>query len=1273
MKRKMLKIAMLTSMLTASFSFNSLVWAENSNNEPVFADLQVSGFVNSNCNDNGAAELMETTDKQVVVDIAGQSVTLTANQFTDGDLYVAFYKGKGELCSLKKYSPDDSNIKVDTDENAAYAKVMWLKNSEPNCEAKKIELKEQYQITYYVDSNDNYLKSIDIENLNPEYYFSENGLVLQDLIVDGYNFVGWHTAQTGGERVTSITQGETGNKTLYAHWEKVEYTISFACDMVLPGGEIGDITYTVDKEYVLPKPTMDKYTFVGWTDKSGKLWTSVPEGTTGNINLYANWASNRNKAVAKDKLDAPMIFEDVDNGLILFTYEIGEIQNVPLFTTLKLNCVNGIISTTEVTHVNEISDTQASTIARSISNATTNSSSWTLSNDWNKTTEVSESYLEENGITREEAETIAKSDSNKYFLNSNSGGSSDTVTVDGTTYKQSGNVSGSTTTDLGIKETTSLSANVGGSFGIGSGRSNESSGTSSSGNAGISVGIEGEKSREITGNLSGTNGWADTEDNGTEHSTTKTESSTWNTTSGYESSKTTSQSKTISNVISQVISKQKGYGESYSEGGSNSESQALASTNSQSDEYSSTMTYYTSEIETTTTSFSSTGNTIGDYRMVVAGTVHVFAVVGYDIANREYFVYTYNVLGDGTKDDGTYEYLDYSFDGTFKDYETTVIPFEVPFFVNEYVSSRIAKTDGLLFDPDTGMIVDYIPETGSTANVVVIPSYIVVDNNDGTYSAEKVTGISPGLFKNNTSIKAVQLGRFIEKVPDSLFEGCSYLEYILCPGVTEIGDRAFAGCTSLNSFTIPVEITSLGKNSFDGVPEIKVIASNAEIAQNAVASTADKIVLDISQIPEDEAMNITLEIGEVSYFELQGKDKEYKGISLKSDATETVINGVTFTENTKIPMELSSEKVTLDRVTVDCDGYAIVLKAENTDLKLNRTINVISTSENAVITKNISLSNLSSSIVGKMNITGNMLVCGTVNKEKYITFDNGKIIYITDEEYENYLTSHTIYFDANGGVVSEESKMASLNMEIGELPIPSRDYYTFDGWYSKAEGGEEITAETIMTSLTDFTIYAHWIKNDVSAWTKIEEVPDDVEIANTKYTYMLTSYTTSGSSSLSGWERYDAKRTSWGTTQGPVYSDPNNGARNVWSEQYVKSTTTHYKYYHRWNGSGTWGSDSSASAWVRHSCDLTYSLSATGYVAYGISFYGTYTCPTCNAKNMWIPDGTYTTNNYGTRWYYQEPVYTYYYSKTESKESYSDPSELANVSDIQKWVQYITK
>ena len=44
--------------------------------------------------------------------------------------------------------------------------------------------------------------------------------------------------------------------------------------------------------------------------------------------------------------------------------------------------------------------------------------------------------------------------------------------------------------------------------------------------------------------------------------------------------------------------------------------------------------------------------------------------------------------------------------------------------------------------------------------------------------------------------------------------------------------------------------------------------------------------------------------------------------------------------------------------------------------------------------------------------------------------------------------------------------------KLAFLPTATRDRYTFGGWYTQAEGGEEITTSYVFTE--DTTVYAHW-------------------------------------------------------------------------------------------------------------------------------------------------------------------------------------------------------
>ena len=72
--------------------------------------------------------------------------------------------------------------------------------------------------------------------------------------------------------------------------------------------------------------------------------------------------------------------------------------------------------------------------------------------------------------------------------------------------------------------------------------------------------------------------------------------------------------------------------------------------------------------------------------------------------------------------------------------------------------------------------------------------------------------------------------------------------------------------------------------------------------------------------------------------------------------------------------------------------------------------------------------------------------------------------------------SCTVTFDANGGTCSTGSKSVTSGSAVGTLPTPTRDGYTFAGWYTQktTSGVAAVTANTTVSSNT--TYYAHWAK-----------------------------------------------------------------------------------------------------------------------------------------------------------------------------------------------------
>ena len=72
---------------------------------------------------------------------------------------------------------------------------------------------------------------------------------------------------------------------------------------------------------------------------------------------------------------------------------------------------------------------------------------------------------------------------------------------------------------------------------------------------------------------------------------------------------------------------------------------------------------------------------------------------------------------------------------------------------------------------------------------------------------------------------------------------------------------------------------------------------------------------------------------------------------------------------------------------------------------------------------------------------------------------------------------HTITFDANGGSVDLGSKLVTVGEVYGDLPVPIRNGYIFNGWYTAANGGTKITHESIVDSTFVQTLFACWRGN----------------------------------------------------------------------------------------------------------------------------------------------------------------------------------------------------
>ena len=67
-----------------------------------------------------------------------------------------------------------------------------------------------------------------------------------------------------------------------------------------------------------------------------------------------------------------------------------------------------------------------------------------------------------------------------------------------------------------------------------------------------------------------------------------------------------------------------------------------------------------------------------------------------------------------------------------------------------------------------------------------------------------------------------------------------------------------------------------------------------------------------------------------------------------------------------------------------------------------------------------------------------------------------------------------VQFNLSGGTGAADSKTVTYGSTYGTLPTPMRVGYTFDGWYTAAEGGARVTESTRVTITATQNLYAHW-------------------------------------------------------------------------------------------------------------------------------------------------------------------------------------------------------
>ena len=162
----------------------------------------------------------------------------------------------------------------------------------------------------------------------------------------------------------------------------------------------------------------------------------------------------------------------------------------------------------------------------------------------------------------------------------------------------------------------------------------------------------------------------------------------------------------------------------------------------------------------------------------------------------------------------------------------------------ECLSPTFTYEDDVLFNKDKSEIVSFRNQKNE--------SYIIPDS---------VTDIGDGAFGGCSSLPNIVIPNSVTSIGDYAFEYCSSLSNIVIPdSVTAIGDFAFSDCSSLSNIVIPDSVTAIGKCAFSDCRSLSNI-----VIPDSVTAIGDGAFLGCSSLPNIVIPNNVTSIGDYAF------------------------------------------------------------------------------------------------------------------------------------------------------------------------------------------------------------------------------------------------------------------------------------------------------------------------------------------------------------------------------------------------------------------------
>ena len=446
-----------------------------------------------------------------------------------------------------------------------------------------------------------------------------------------------------------------------------------------------------------------------------------------------------------------------------------------------------------------------------------------------------------------------------------------------------------------------------------------------------------------------------------------------------------------------------------------------------------------------------------------------------------------------------------------------------------YRSNNLTKVtfeDGIKHIGDYALInQSKLVEVNMPNNGYTIGNRAFCDAKLANIDVSNATEIEEYAFNNCAGITEININEAVNYIPDHAFYGCAGITKLVIPDtVTRLGTYAFAGCNNIEEVVLPIDLEYVD-NSFSNYGNCTKVTytegitgdmSNNRGAHDARYSLEARLDNIKTVIFEKGVKNICKD----AFYQTDNRTIENvkfaKSVEYVDSAAFVSGLNATFYGFKDSVVEKHVSNVNDESLTFRPLLYPQVTEGPTdtelgNDYQYSAFVYTDIDTEETVTEWSVKDSNSKKTVIDE---TGKLTV-GDNEKSRDIKVCASYDEYTVEIPVKVNRTKFIVEFNAGKGEASEDALATTDDKKLSSLPTAAYDYYTFDGWFTAEEDGDEVTTETVFED--DAIVYAHYSKTPVESIdikagaqpksgvafdTTVKSVSDNVDADSVNVSYM---------------------------------------------------------------------------------------------------------------------------------------------------------------------------